>query len=570
MLCTRIASVTRRDLAWAREVLIAAGQLEQGVHDALVPDAHHAVDERVAYMHALTRASGRVFYALFSGEVLRAEDHLRRLQALARAAPTLNGVVGHVRIPEGFAYYGVFPEQYCEAAHAWSIEHQADPAPAVLVVGVRSIGTTLAAVVAAALEAAGFTVRSFTVRPVGPPFARELTLAPAAVAGDAHALVVDEGPGLSGSSMAAVAQALWRAGMQPEQVSFLPSHAGEPGPEASAQVREVWQRTRSYVFAPSAPIFCGTTLAQALARGITELGLGEVRHVAEPGSGEWPSTSMPPEALATCRPFARPKFYVTTDCGDLLLTFYGLASVEGKSLAACAVEVLRQRYLNEFGPPPLGCVDGFVAVPWVHGTCASPSAAGRVWDDTLARYLVRTRGPVLRRSARAASLERLSNIVAVNAERELGLDCSDWFAATRLLHDLPAAYWAASTDGELGPAYWLHTDGGRWCKLGSPVRSHDPTAPGVQPILWDVAGAIADWPLSRQDAATLLCTLEHELGVRVPEPAIDVYLGAFLAYRVGWHQVCGLAANDGGECAAHEAAAAACRSRLKQTLVRLH
>lgn len=570
MLCARIVSVTRMDLAWAREVLIAAGQLEQGVHDALAPDAHHAVDERVAFMHALTRASGRVFYALFAGEICRAEDHLRRLQALARAAPTLQGVVGHIRIPEGFAYYGVFPEQYCEAACAWSIEHHADhPAP-VLVVGVRSIGTTLAAVVAATLEAAGFTVRSFTVRPVGPPFARELTLAPAAITGDAHALVVDEGPALSGSSMAAVAHALWRAGMQPKQVSFLPSHAGAPGPEASEQVREVWQRTRSYVIAPGAPIFHGTSLAQALARGVTELGLGKVQHVAEPGSRDWPATRLPSDGMFTCRPFARPKYYVSTDHGELLLTFYGLASVEGKSLAARAVEVLTRRHLSEFGPPPLGCVDGFVAVPWVHGTCANPSFAGRAWDGTLARYLVRTRGPVLSRSARVASVERLSNIVSANAERELGLDCSGWFAATRALQELPAPYWAASTDGEMGPAYWLHTDAGRWCKLGSPVRGHDPTAPGVQSILWDVAGAIADWPLSRQDAATLLRTLEHEVGERVPKRAIDVYLGAFLAYRVGWHQICGGAANDSGECAAHESAAAACRARLKQTLARLH
>lgn len=569
-LCGRITLATQHDVAWAREVLIAAGQLEQGVHDALIPDAHHAVDERVAYMHALTRASGRVFYAFLSGDPTRAEDHLRRLQALARAAPALGGVAGHFRIPEGFAYYGVFPEQYCQAAQAWSMEHRSDNPPHVLVVGVRSIGTTLAAVVAATLEAMGFPVRSFTVRPVGPPFARELTLAPAAVAGDAHALVVDEGPGLSGSSMASVAQALWRAGMQPEQVSFLPSHGGEPGPEASARVREVWQRTRTYVFAPNAPIFGGTTLTQTLAKGITKMGLGEVKQVAEPGSGHWPPTPSIAGQSPLCSPFARPKYYVSTDYGELLLTFYGLASVEGMSLAARAVEVLRRRHINQFGPPPLGCVEGFVAVPWLHGTCANPGSAGQVFDDTLARYLVSTRGPILNRSARTASLERLTEIVTVNAERELGLNCSEWFMATRLLQDLPAPYWAASTDGELGPAYWLRTEAGRWCKLGSPVRGHDPTAPGVQPILWDVAGAIVDWPLSPQDVAVLLHRLEQQLGARAPRRAIDVYLCAFLAYRVGWHHVCSQATPTPSEYTAHQSAVAACRARLEHTLGCLH
>lgn len=358
--------------------------------------------------------------------------------------------------------------------------------------------------------------------------------------------------------------------MHSEQVSFLPSHAGEPGPEASPQVRDVWRRTRTYIFTPDAPIFCGTTLAQTLAKGVANMGLGKVKNVAERGSAQWPSTPYSHNRLHACRPSSRPKYYVSTDRGDLLLTFYGLASVEGMSLAARAVEVLRRRHVNEFGPPPLGCVDGFVAVPWVQGTCVKPHSAGSAFDDTLARYLVSTRGPILSRSARAASLERLKNIVTANAERELGLDCEGWIAAAGPLHDLPAPYWAASTDGELGPAYWLHTDSGHWCKLGSPVRGHDPTAPGVQPILWDVAGAIADWPLSRQDAAMLMRTLEQQLGVRVPRRAIDVYLSAFLAYRVGWHHVCRQTAPDSGEGAAHQAAAAACRSRLQQTLARLH
>lgn len=570
MLCARIAAAAQPELSWAREVVIAAGQLEQGVHDALAPDAHHAVDERVAYMHALTRASGRVFVSLFAGYLVRADDHLRRLQALARAAPALTGVAGHCIIPEGFAYYGVFPEQYCKAAIAWTLDHRADHPPYVLVVGVRSIGTSLAAVVAATLELAGFPVRSFTVRPVGSPFARELMLASAAVAGNGQALVVDEGPGLSGSSMAAVAQALWRAGIQPKQVSFFPSHGDGPGPKASPEVCNVWQDTRIYVFTPDAPIFRGTNLVETLAKGLTNMGAGEVTQVAVPGSPDWPQPSSPPDVAHPCRPFARPKFYMNTDRGELLLTFYGLASVEGRTLAARAVDVLRQRYVNEFGPPPLGCVDGFVAVPWVHGTCVKPNTATGAFDGTLARYLASTCGPILGRSARAASVDRLKNIVSVNAERELGLDCSGWSAAAGSLQDLPEPYWAASTDGELGPAYWLRSDSGHWCKLGSPVRGHDPTAPGVQSILWDVAGAIADWPLSRQDAALLVRTLEQQLGVCAPPWAIDVYLSAFLAYRVGWHHVCGEQAPCSDEYATHQAAAAACRSQLQQTLARLH
>jgi hypothetical protein len=55
--------------------------------------------------------------------------------------------------------------------------------------------------------------------------------------------VVDEGPGLSGSSFAAVATALEEAGARPDRIRFFPSHLGEPGPEASEAVRARWATT---------------------------------------------------------------------------------------------------------------------------------------------------------------------------------------------------------------------------------------------------------------------------------------------------------------------------------------
>ena len=77
--------------------------------------------------------------------------------------------------------------------------------PDTRVIGIRSIGTGLAAIVAAALGAK----RPFTVRPVGHPFSRELRIGDGLkeqLLADPHAsfAIVDEGPGLSGSSFAAV------------------------------------------------------------------------------------------------------------------------------------------------------------------------------------------------------------------------------------------------------------------------------------------------------------------------------------------------------------------------------
>src|SRR6185312_12477035 len=80
-------------------------------------------------------------------------------------------------------------------------------------------GATLSAIVAAALRRRGLTVSRTTVRPVGHPFDREVRLAPSQAAWvraqreiGAVFLVVDEGPGLSGSSLLAAGEAALRAG----------------------------------------------------------------------------------------------------------------------------------------------------------------------------------------------------------------------------------------------------------------------------------------------------------------------------------------------------------------------
>ena len=76
-----------------------------------------------------------------------------------------------------------------------------------LVVGIRSIGTTLSAVAAAAARARGIAAERITVRPQGHPYnrtaeftAEQMAAVSRAVSSGASFVVVDEGPGLSGSS----------------------------------------------------------------------------------------------------------------------------------------------------------------------------------------------------------------------------------------------------------------------------------------------------------------------------------------------------------------------------------
>ena len=101
---------------------------------------------------------------------------------------------------EGFALYSLYPESYLEAVRAAAF----DPVGPTRVIGIRSVGAPLAAVVVAGLEA---TSPPLTVRPVGEVPDRKLALAEdlaAELLTDANSVrfaVVDEGPGLSGSSL---------------------------------------------------------------------------------------------------------------------------------------------------------------------------------------------------------------------------------------------------------------------------------------------------------------------------------------------------------------------------------
>ena len=72
-------------------------------------------------------------------------------------------------MPEGYAYYALYPETYVAAAEQFIRGRR--PGTAVCV-GLRSIGTSLSAAVAAGLEAAGWRVLALTLRPRGHPFQR--------------------------------------------------------------------------------------------------------------------------------------------------------------------------------------------------------------------------------------------------------------------------------------------------------------------------------------------------------------------------------------------------------------
>lgn len=549
-LSRRLARIVAADgppsLDAARAVLIEAGQLEQACEDA----ADRFPPEFRVQIRELTDALARLFYRRWAGETIPDGT----LREIARASGCLENAAEFARVrvtvklPEGFAFYALYPGQYCAAAVRWAAE-QREKSP-VLVVGIRSIGTTLSAVVCAALRALGWDPRRVTVRPGGHPFSREAELprgcATAELAAAGWALVVDEGPGLSGSSMAAAAQACIRAGFAPERIVFFPGHAGEPGGAASPETRALWRAVPRRVVAQrdlrwangigGADLFgmLATRAARVLRQPVVRvenMSGGEWRRVCFENESDWPEV---------CAEWERQKIRCVAANGDAVLwKFAGLAPAPPRisaSAEACS-SVLRRRHRDGWTPAPVGTCLGFVGTRWIAG---APLRADDLTDALLRRiggYVCAVAGAPLARAEERAARLRLAGMLEQNTRESLGDSAAERArdCAARVANaagDSPRQ--PASGDGWLAPREWVRAaaDGRIW-KTGSTGHDADHTVLGRQPVAWDVAGVLVEWRCGAREISTLLNIVQRELRIQIPPAVLDFHRAAYAAFHLG-------------------------------------
>lgn len=212
------------------DALIEAGELAQGLADARFEaegkqDARSPeTDGAMALAMAMAALCAKSWTSAFSGPLQMLDD------PVTPCAAVLPSIDIDVKQPEGYAFYALYPESYFVAAQRM----QRRPWR---VIGLRSIGTSLAAMVAVALGDRS----PITVRPTGHPFDRRVAWRGAPLSTrDAHHAIVDEGPGLSGSSMAGVVRQLQGEGVPPERIHLFPGHGNGPGAQASPGTRALW------------------------------------------------------------------------------------------------------------------------------------------------------------------------------------------------------------------------------------------------------------------------------------------------------------------------------------------
>ena len=449
--------------------------------------------------------------------------------AAARARLRRQPLPEHIQVsrPEGYAYYGLDPRGY-----AGCLDGALRDAAAVSVIGVRSIGTSLSAVVCAALRGRRTQVERMTVRPSGHPWARQLRLSDderafvrRGAARGARFAIVDEGPGMSGSTFLAVGQALEEAGVACADITLVCGHCPDL---AALRGEDAARRFRRYqLLWPS---------AASADRG-RDLSAGRWRELAFGADrGAWP---------ACWAQLERTKRLTE---GSALDKFEGYAPY-------CRPALARAELLAEagFAPPASYVGEGRVRYPWLAGRRPRAAELDAAWIEHLARYCTfRTRAC----SAPDAEAAALTHMLRVNVREALGIELDE-----RCALELRAGVVA---DARMQPHEWLMTPAGERFKLDGHADGDAHLFPGPCDVAWDLAGAIVEWHMDEARAAALVRCYERQSGDRVG-PRLPNYVLAYCALRLG---VCTFASwsADAEEAARLQRAHAAYRSRLEACL----
>ncbi len=511
---------------WLVAALIEAGELAQGIADRAFEarggydGCSIEVDRAMDLVLALARQVGRSW----SGDERQPD---LTSSALARLDEIASRETLTIKLPEGFGHYALYPESYYEAASPLA-------GRTVDVVGIRSIGTTLAAMVAAALCAPC----PATVRPTGHPFDRKLAWADGnrlSLRPDAELAIVDEGPGLSGSSIVAVADAAAAQGVTPDRIHVFPSHGNGPGSRASVEAQHFWKTTRTHVRS-----FDDLALAsddrRHLASWVTDL-IGEPTGAVKDISGGVWRGLLPgdPADWPPVHPWQeRRKFLVETASGTWHLKFAGLGrtGLEKFELAQALGEA-------GFSPRPLAFRHGFIVERWQeNATALDPFGPDRArFLARLGQYLgFRARGfPAP--PDRGASAGQLLEMLRVNVEEEFGAHAAQGLEAWRpCLPGLDADARRVITDNRLHAWEWLVLAGGDILKTDAIDHHVGHDLVGCQDVAWDIAGACAEYGLSAAEQQDVIAVIEQGSGFAVSRGHVRFMTLCYPAFQLGYYR----------------------------------
>lgn len=479
------------------DALLRAGELECALTDA--------GDRSASLFAELTDALADALLSSRSDRI----DTSRLANYLNRIAGTALPVTLSVSPPEGFAYYALQPQRYADAT-----EELRPAGKNVFVVGLRTIGTTLSAVVSAAARYRGCAVERTTVRPTGHPFDRRTEFTPAqtkqirdAAARQASFVIVDEGPGMSGSSLLSVADALEELGVPRSDVVLLCAHQPNVAALCAPRAADRWSRLRVVAAQPKFDMPHDAA---------TDWSGGQWRSHLYPDPASWPAVWPQVERLK----------FLSRD-GTRLYKFegigpFGAAPMERAQIAAAA----------RWSPRVEDARNGFAAYARLNARPLHPSDLDATLLELLARYCDFRRREM---SCRQPSLEPLREMLRVNMREEFSEEYEPGDEG-EIAHPVIA-------DARMMPHEWLLDVDGRIWKTDLCSHADDHFYPGATDIAWDLAGAIVEWEMDR-DAIEVFLARYAQLSGDDASARLPFFLRAYSAFRLGF---CRMAAQSCAE-----------------------
>jgi hypothetical protein len=323
--------------------------------------------------------------------------------------------------------------------------------------------------------------------------------------------VVDEGPGLSGSSFLSVGEAVAELGVAHEQIVFLGTREIDPNALCTRDAPTRWRRFR---FERVTPRRYAT-----IASGVDVSG-GKWRKYFLPHASDWPGCWPQMERLKFLSAEQRSllKFEGMGQCGE--------AAYQRAELLANA----------GFAPQPQEYREGLIRYDLIKGPRLQPGEITPGIVRRLAHYCAfRTRE--FRTEERPDP--QLSEMVRFNAEQELG-------TAGKIALDALQGGPAILTDSRMQPHEWVLGEDGRILKTDSVSHGDDHFFPGPIDIAWDLAGAAVEWNMAGSAIDELLSHYRQLTGDEI-SVRLWPFVFAYSVLRMAYSKMALSAGIDGEE-----------------------
>jgi hypothetical protein len=514
------------------ELLMEWGELETGISDMLFMESD-SIEPLAVFSRQIATLIGRVFYLSWAGETGRFRTLIPEIRAKLldfSMRPLPNPI--RTRAPEGYIYYGLYPEMYLEAAGLFAREIKPERAVSI---GLRSIGTSLSAAVSGALIEQCIKVESFTLRPRGHPFRRKILISPdmedrlKSLSGG-YFLIVDEGPGISGTSFGAASRALREIGIPPEKIIFFPSHIPESSRLLTSYAREEWEGPKKYFVSFEESEIRDKILGRKYGHP-DDISAGRWRRLFFDNDRHYPALHPNHEQRkylcgeAPCLNIKGPH-----NGKKVFKKFLGLGKYGREKYK-------RAQSLAEAGlyPEVKELENGFLSREFVEGRPAARSDLSRELLDFMAGYIARVGKtfPAEGNGLIDSNVDKNLQMINENVLETLGKEWTKDLGRLEKLRPVLSGTPPCAIDGRMMRHEWLVTPEG-FLKTDSVGHHADQFYPRSQDPAWDVAALSIEFPLRGEEKEYFITRYGALFGDSRVKEKMPFYSVAYLAYRLGY------------------------------------